>query len=70
MTLPEIPDEVLRDIRIEAPWLSEHDVHATAHTVWPHLYAAALRHAADELGSEDFDGTQAWLRRMADEAAA
>jgi prephenate dehydrogenase len=45
VSLPEIPAAAVSAIRLDLPWLSEHDADAAAHTAWPHLYAAALRHA-------------------------
>jgi hypothetical protein len=49
MALPEIPDDALAAIRLRLPWLTGHDVDAAVHTALPHLYAAALRHAAENV---------------------
>ena len=72
--LPPIPDEAFAaaDAYLAGRFAPRyHPVYAQGviERVWPHLYAAALRHAAGELGPEDFDGTQAWLRRMADDVS-
>jgi hypothetical protein len=41
--------------------------HGALLAAWPHLYAAALRHAADRL-RPDYAGSANRLRKMADEA--
>lgn len=87
MTLPDIPDGAV-DAAVLA-WFYDHRIHpdqmrAEAReglsAVWPHLYAAALRHAADEIDKpitrlDRHPGRAArWvspgeaLRRLADEA--
>lgn len=74
MTLPPIPDEAVTAVLLAAgvpdaePGEREWAAGDLA-AAWPHLYAAALRHAADEFDS------RAWvdshdLRRVADEASA
>jgi hypothetical protein len=59
--LPEIPDEVYR---MSERW----DYHSNAaHAIeeaWPHLYAAALRHAADLVHDPD---AELVLLRLAEE---
>jgi hypothetical protein len=64
--LPEIPAEAYEAATAGAYSGGADEMLAAA---WPHLYAAALRHAADEVPfmAADFDATD-WLRRMADEA--
>ncbi len=59
--LPPIPDEALH---LMNPTVQP-DARRALHAAWPHLYAAALRHAADLI--HDGYGTSG-LRRLADEA--
>ena len=71
MSLPAIPDEALRaadEIDNEVWWISRHNEEALA-AAWPHLYAAALRHAADHAAPDDYAHWRTELRRLADDAA-
>jgi hypothetical protein len=61
MTLPEIPDEAWHAMRAPVPGLTGLE------SAWPHLYAAALRHAADD--ERMADSQAVLLRHMADEAS-
>ena len=85
--LPEIPDEAVRALtdRIKAypaqpSWSGAIGWGATPEELigaaWPYLYAAALRHAANALVSQETDDNSheserdpaLWLHLMADEA--
>lgn len=70
MTFPEIPDEAYSAACVEM----DGEIGRALHRAWPFLYAAALRHAADEI--EDWESGEPlhdspavrYIRRMADEA--
>ena len=47
MTLPEIPEDALDAALVQRRYKGE--ILAALDDAWPHLYATALRHAADEL---------------------
>lgn len=68
--LPEIPDEATQaaDAAAErsAPG-GRYVIDAALAAAWPHLYAAALRHAA---GKIEPTGWAEYLRDMADEATS
>lgn len=78
MSLPDIPDaavgaivlaRISTEYGIVDPWTAR-DVLAPA---WPHLYAAALRHAAETAsigGTEGMNPAYRVLHRMADEATS
>lgn len=72
MTLPEIPDEAVRAANA-VPF--EPTLERALAAAWPHLYAAALRHAAERGGVDPCNGDCArcatWetrLFRLAEEA--
>ena len=50
MSLPEIPEEAIDAMRARWSWTPRESHVEVLAAVWPHLYAAALRHAAEHLG--------------------
>lgn len=68
MSLPEIPEDAVRAAA------GTHGSWNALEAAWPHLYAAALRHAAEQYEATSYaaDGIvipARLLRRLADEAA-
>jgi hypothetical protein len=66
--LPEIPDEAVAAVHKRRRLRPVPLIRRDLKDAWPHLYEAALRHAADELGYFTEIETRDELRRLADEA--
>jgi hypothetical protein len=83
VTLPEIPDEAVLAVLTSAGISTDFDQYPAARAehewarqdlvaAWPHLYAVALRHAAERMPlgvSIHSEDAAADLRRWADEAS-
>ena len=72
MTLPDIPDEAVALVAEQYPPHLRVPAERALAAVWPHLYAAALRHAAErsvEISEQwGHDPLDIHLRQWADEA--